>query len=93
MSRSAKVALALWFLLAVVVFSVTFDWKTRMAGHAFVAAQLAHRRQGEPVQTINDGFRPLVRLAALDASKWLVSIAAAGAVLIGVAEKRTKLDA
>ena len=85
--------MALWLLLAIVVFSVTFDWKTRMAGHAFVAAQIAHRKQGEPVQTINEAFRPMVRQAALEAGQWLVLIASAGAVLTLAAGKRAHLRA
>ena len=82
-----------WFLLAIVVFNVSFDWKTRMAGHAFVAAQLAQRLRGLPVQTINDGFRPMVRDAALEAGQWLVLIASAGAVLTFVAGKRANRGA
>lgn len=83
-----RLAMALWFLLAIVVFSVTFDWNTRMANRAFVSTQLARQRQGLPVQTINDGFRPMVRAAALDASKWLVLIAVTGAVMSFGAAKR-----
>ena len=86
--NSAKTAMALWFLLAIVVFNVTFDWNARMANRAFVSSQLARHRQGLPVQTINDGFRPMVRAAAVDASKWLVVIAVTGAVLSYGAAKR-----
>jgi hypothetical protein len=86
--RSARWALALWCLLAVVVFSVRFDWNTRMAGHAFVRAQIARQRQGVPVQTINEGFRPMVRDAAIEAARWLVLIAAAGAVLTAGARRQ-----
>ena len=85
--RAARWALGLWLLLAIVVFNVRFDWSTRMAGHEFVRAQLARQRQGQPLQTINDGFRPMVRQSAAEASLWLVSIAAAGAVLTLVASK------
>lgn len=93
MTRSAKIALALWLLLAVVVFNVTFDWNTRMAGHAFVASQLVKHRNGQPLPTIDDGFRPMVRHAALDAGRWLVLIAAAGAAATYAAGKRATLDA
>jgi len=88
-----RLAMALWFLLAIVVFSVTFDWNMRMAGHAFVTSQLARHRQGLPVQTINDGFRPMVRAAAVDASKWLALITATGVMLTFVAGKRAHLRA
>jgi len=80
--------MALWFLLAIVVFNVRFDWNTRMAGHEFVREQTVSRKQGRPLQTINDGFRPMVRAAAVDASKWLVLIAAAGTAFTIAASKR-----
>ena len=32
MTRQARWALGLWTLLALVVFNVTFDWQTRLAG-------------------------------------------------------------
>lgn len=89
----ARLAMALWFLLAIVVFNVTFDWNARMAGHAFVQSQIVRKQQGLPLQTINDGFRPMVRQSAIDASKWLVLIAAAGAVLTLVAGKFSRVDA
>lgn len=85
--------MALWFLLAIVVFNVTFDWNTRMAGHAFVRSQIHQRQQGLPLQTINEGFRPLVRQAAVDAARWLVLISAAGAVFTIGAEQFARRNA
>ena len=87
MPRSARWALGLWLLFAIVVFNVRFDWNTRIAGYRFAAAQIDRRAQGLPLQTINDGFRPMVRQSALDASIWLVAIAGAGAVLTLIASK------
>jgi hypothetical protein len=84
--------MALWLLLALVVFSVRFDWQTRMAGHEFVRLQILRQGQGLRVQTINEGFRPMVRAAAVDASRFLVLIALAGAVLAYAADsKRERL--
>jgi hypothetical protein len=91
MTRPARIAMALWFLLAIVVFNVTFDWNTRMAGHAFVQSQIAARQQGLPLQTINDGFRPMVRAAALDASKWLALIALGGVAAVMLADSRKRV--
>ena len=88
MSRSARWALALWILLAVVIFNVRFDWQSRLAGREFVRSQIALQRQGLPLPTINDGFRPLVRQAAVDAGIWLVLIASAGAGLVLAADRR-----
>jgi hypothetical protein len=81
-------ALALWLLLAIVVFNVTFDWNTRMAGHAFVGSQIIKRHHGQPLPTINDGFRPMVRAAAVGAARWSLLIAAAGAVMTFAAARR-----
>ena len=86
--RQTRWALGLWLLLAVVVFNVRFDWQTRAANQAFVRAQLARQKQGQPLPTINDGFRPMVRRAALDSSVWLVAIAAGGSVAVAAARAR-----
>ena len=91
--RSARWALGLWLLLAVVVFNVRFDWNTRMANYRFASAQIAAHRQGRPVQTINEGFRPMVRQSAAEASRWLALIAVAGTVLTIGASKSTKRNA
>jgi len=79
MTRPARIALGLWLVLAGVIFSVTFDWQTRMSNHAFVRSQLARQRQGLPVATINDGFRPLVGAAARQSAVWFVLISVGGA--------------
>jgi hypothetical protein len=76
--RSARWAIGLWMVLAVAVFSVSFDWQTRVAGHQFVSAQLLRQRQGLPAISINDGYRPMVRAAARRSAVWLVVIAVAG---------------
>ena len=85
--RSARWALGLWLLLALVVFSVRFDWQTRMAGHAFVRSQIVRHEQGLPTLSINDGFRPMVRAAARQSALWLVAIAAAGAAATALAAR------
>jgi hypothetical protein len=85
--RSARWALGLWLLLALVVFSVRFDWQTRMAGHAFVRSQIVRHEQGLPTLSINDGFRPMVRAAARQSALWLVAVAAAGAAATALAAR------
>jgi hypothetical protein len=77
MSR-ARIAIGLWILLAIVVFSVTFDWETRVSAHTFVREQLARQEQGQPPVSINDGFRPMVWAAARHSAVWFVAIALAG---------------
>ena len=79
--------MALWFLLAVVVFNVRFDWQARMAGHAFVRSQIVRHQQGLPTLSINEAFRPLVSAAARDAAVWCGVIAVAGATLTAAASR------
>ncbi len=85
--RAVRLAMGLWLLLAAVVFSVTFDWHTRAAGHAFVRAQLARQQQGQPPISINDGFRPLVGDAARRSAVWLVVISVAGTAAVSAARR------
>ena len=78
MTRPAKVAMALWLLLAIVVFNVTFDWQTRVAGYTFLRSQRARQQQGLPTLSINDAFRPAVRDSARQGALWFVLVAAVG---------------
>jgi hypothetical protein len=87
MTPPVRMALGLWLLLAIVVFSVRFDWQTRMANHAFVRSQIVRHERGLPTLSINDGFRPMVRQAARQSALWLVGIAAAGAAATAIAAR------
>jgi hypothetical protein len=89
-ARQVKIAISLWLLLAIVVFNVRFDWRSRVAGHAFVQAQLARQQQRLPSISINDGFRPMVRDAARDAALWSVFIAAFGAASVAAVRPRQR---
>ncbi len=89
-ARQVKIAISLWLLLAVIVFNVRFDWQSRLAGHAFVQAQLMRQREGLPPISINNGFRPMVRDAARDAALWFVVIAAFGAVSVAAVRPRER---
>ncbi len=80
MTRPARVAIALWAVLAFAVFSVTFDWQTRKAGLLFAGNQVRRHAAGLPVATINEGFRPMVRAAALRSSAWLGLILSTGVI-------------
>jgi hypothetical protein len=90
MSKSVPTAMALWFLLAIVVFNVRFDWQARMANHAFVGSQIARHQQGLPTLTINDAFRPMVAAAAREAAVWLAVIAGFGMTATLVAARGHK---
>jgi hypothetical protein len=85
-------ALALWAILAGLVFSDIQDHHTRVAAIGFMAAQYERRARGEPLETIENGFRPLVRQAARQAAPWplLIFVVGAGAtVLAGRHYKQT----
>jgi hypothetical protein len=93
MTAPAKLALALWTVLALAVFSVTFDHQTRLAGFAFIADQAQRQIQGLPLDTIENGFRPLVRAAAMQSAAWLVLILAAGTSAVWLATRRQARNA
>ena len=84
-----KLALALWAVLALAVFSVTFDWQTRVSAWQFMRQQAERRAQGLPLETIEHGFRPMVRAAARQSSVWLLLILAGGTAAVGVAARRS----
>ena len=90
MTKQVRWALALWTVLAVVVFNVTFDWQTRLAGLEFAGAQRHRHAAGQPVLTVNDGFRPMVRSAALQSSVWFGLILGVGALATAVAARPSK---
>ena len=90
MTKRARVALGLWAVFAFAVFNVTFDWQTRVAGLEFAGSQLRRHAAGLPVPTINEGFRPRVRAAALESSGWFGLILGTGAVATVVAARRQR---
>ncbi len=94
MTRQTVTAIGLWAVLAFAVFNVTFDWQTRTAGLLFAGEQVRRHAAGQPVATINEGLRPMVRAAALRSSVWLGLILGTGVVATVVATRTSKeLDA
>ena len=89
MSKRVRWALGLWTVLALIVFNVTFDWQTRVAGLEFAGAQLRRYAAGEPLPTINEGFSPMVRSAALQSSVWLGLILGTGVIATVAASRAT----
>ena len=85
MTRSARWAFALWAVFAIVIFNVTFDWQSRTAGLAFIEDQTYRHALGQPIATIEDGYRPLVAAAAWRATLASLAILAASAGLVGLA--------
>ena len=88
--RAARLALVLWAVFAALVFSVIFDFHTRVAAVHFMAAQYQRRVQGIPVETIEQGFRPLVRQAARQSAIWPLLILALGTGATLAAERHSR---
>lgn len=87
-----KVSLALWAGLAIAVFSIIFDAKTRAAGVDFLTAQVARRAQGAPLDTIDHGFRPRVREAARESALWPLLILTGGGAATMFSARRATLS-
>jgi hypothetical protein len=78
-----RTVVLLWLVFAFGTWNVVFDREVAVAGLAFTRDQVVRYQQGQPVTSIDEGFSPHVRAAALRASGW------AGAVLaLGVAVMR-----
>ena len=92
MRSQVTFALALWAVLAIAVFSVTFDWQTRRAAWQFMTGQAARRAQGLPVDTIENGFRPMMHAAARQSAIWLLLILAGGTTAVLVAARSAALS-
>ena len=90
MSGAAKVAIALWAVFALVLFSVTFDVLTRVAAGKFMSAQYHRRVTGVPLETIDNGFRPLMHQAARDAAVWPLLLLALGTGATFAAERHSR---
>jgi hypothetical protein len=90
MTTRARLAIALWAVFGFAVFNVTFDWQTRQAGLEFAGAQLRRHAAGQPLPTINDAFRPMVRSAAWQSSVWLGLILGTGVTATTLASRTSK---
>ena len=83
-SSLVRWSLGLWAVFAIAVFSITFDWNTRQAGIDFIRSQAARRAQGAALDTIDHGFRPRMRAAAMESAVWplVMFVTAAGVTLL-----------
>jgi hypothetical protein len=70
----------LWAVFAFMIWNVAFDRQMSTSAFHFTREQVERRQRGEPVESIEVGFRPRVTEAAAWASLWAV-----GALGLGVA--------
>jgi len=80
-----RLAIALWLALTIVTWNIVFDREVWTAAEQFTQDNVARYERGEPVPTINDAYRPQIRVAARDASLWAGGVLAAGAVALVIA--------
>lgn len=73
--------IALWALFAFVVWNVAFDRQVSKAAYEFTQQQILRYQRSEPVNTIEEAFRPRVRDAAVLASAWTAGAVSAGLLL------------
>ena len=62
--------------------NVVFDREVAIASLAFTREQVVRYQQGQPVNSIDEAFRPHVRAAALEASGWAGALLVIGAAVL-----------
>jgi hypothetical protein len=62
-----RLAMVLWVALTVVTWNVVFDRAVWTAAERFTNDNLERYQRGEPVPTINEAYRPAIRVAAVHA--------------------------
>jgi hypothetical protein len=85
--HSAKLAGALWLVLAFVVWNVVFDRVLVLAGRRYTHVAATATREGHPYVLINDWMRPAVSYGVRVASVTAIGIAAFGLIAVVVASR------
>jgi hypothetical protein len=88
--RSVRLAVALWFTLAFVVWNVWFDHALVLAGRRYTYAAVLAARQSGPYLRIDDWMRPAIAQAARSASLAALVILATGLVAIYLASRQAR---
>jgi hypothetical protein len=86
----ARLAAALWLLLAFLVWNDRFDHDIRVAARRYLAAQHQHVLGRAPFLPINAAMRPAAGSAALDATGWGALVAVPGVAAVIWAARRTR---
>ena len=92
MTRSFAAAFCFWLVLGFVVWNVLFDRQVALAAVAFTREQTRNHEQGLPLVTIDDGFSPEVRAAAVRATLSTSALLVVGAVLTFVVHRRPRRE-
>lgn len=87
-----RLAIGLLLALAFVTWNVVFDRSVWLAAAAFTRDNVERHQRGETVPTIEAGYRPQVRQAALRASAWAAGVLVLGAVAINAAGRVRSSD-
>jgi hypothetical protein len=77
--QAARIAAALWIVLAVIVWNAVFDYCLVIAGRLYVHAAAAAAQAGSSYARVDDWMRP-----AMVRGLWLASIAAGAILLTGL---------
>jgi hypothetical protein len=85
-----RAAVALWLALTIVTWNVVFDREVWTAADRFTRESVERYQRGETVPTINEAYRPTIRIAARRASLWASGVLALGAaaLVVGVRSSR-----
>jgi len=86
-TRSARVAAALWIAWAIVVWNVVIDHVIVVAGREYIAAAIRGAAIGRFAR-MDDWMRPAVTRGVVSATAAAVLILAAGAVGLAAASRR-----
>lgn len=85
--HSAKLAAALWLVLACVVWNVVFDRVLVLAGRRYSYAAVMSLREGHGYVHIDDWMRPAIAHGVRLASLTALGIAAFGLIAVAVASR------
>jgi len=83
----ARLAAALWLLLAFLVWHDRFDYHIRTAARRYLAAQHQHVLGRAPFLPIDTAMGPAATAAARDATAWSATIAVAGLAAVAWAAR------
>ena len=90
MTRSFAAAFCSWLVLGFVVWNVLFDRQVALAAVAFTREQTRQHEQGLTLVTIDEGFGPEVRAAAVRATGYAGALVAVGAALTLMVQRRSR---